>query len=62
MIPKLILSQNRQYQAEESKEDLLLEKIDELLKMNEKMKKELLEMNEKMKKELEELKHDLSLC
>ena len=51
MIPKLILSQNRQYHAEESKEDLLLKKIDELL-----------EMNEKMKKELEELKHDLSLC
>jgi len=44
MIPKLKLSQNRQNHAEESKEDLLLEKIDELLKMNEKMKKELEEL------------------
>lgn len=48
MYPRLTLSQNRQNHAEESKEDLLLEKIDELLEMNEKMKKELEELRSRI--------------
>jgi len=42
MSPKLIINHN--ISSELSKEDLLREKVDELLKKNEKMKKELEEL------------------
>ena len=49
MSPKLIINHN--ISSELSKEDLLRKKVDELL-----------EMNEKMKKELEELRSRILVC
>ena len=47
MIPKLIININSKAK-EPSKEDLLREKVDELLKKNEEMKQELEELKNKI--------------
>ena len=44
MIPKLVINKNSKLAEQPSKEEILQEKVDELLKKNEEMKKELEEL------------------
>lgn len=44
MIPKLVINKNSKLAKEPSQEEILQEKVDELLKKNEVMKKELEEL------------------